>query len=119
MKVHHIAIQVSDLARARTFYVEVLGLPEVRRQSHAVWVEAAGTLLMLEHCPDQTAPPPWQSERAGLHLLALAIEVGSREVWRARLLAAGAPLEGETAFTLYTRDPDGTRIGLSSYPLAT
>ena len=30
--------------------------------------------------------------------------------------ASEAIIEGETGFTLYTRDPDGTRIGLSSYP---
>jgi HSP20 family molecular chaperone IbpA len=34
----------------------------------------------------------------------------------ARLTDAGHPIEGETAFTLYVRDPDGTRVGLSHYP---
>ena len=116
MRVHHIAIQVRDLERARAFYVEVLGLPEVRRQPHAVWVDAEGTLVMLEQSADVDAPPPWQSARAGLHLLALQIGPTERAAWRARLIAAGAPIEGETGFTLYTRDPDGTRIGLSSYP---
>ena len=116
MRVHHIAIQVRDLERARTFYVDVLGLPEVRRQPHAIWVDADGTLLMLEKCMDASDAPPWKHMRAGLHLLALAIAPHERAAWRARLAKAGAPLEGETGFTLYTRDPDGTRIGLSSYP---
>lgn len=116
MRVHHIAIQVRDLERARSFYVDVLGLPEVRRQPQSVWLDAEGTLLMLEKCDDTEGPAPWRSPRAALHLLALAIGASEREAWRARLQAAGAPLEGETAFTLYTRDPDGTRIGLSSYP---
>jgi hypothetical protein len=26
------------------------------------------------------------------------------------------PIEDRTAYTLYVRDPDGRRIGLSSYP---
>lgn len=118
MRVHHIAIQVRDLERARHFYVDILGLKEVRRQPHSLWLDADGALLMLElpaH-PDEAASEPWQSGRVGLHLLALAIGADEREVWRAKLLAAGAPIEGETGFTLYTRDPDGTRIGLSSYP---
>ena len=115
MRLHHVAIQVRDLERARAFYVDVLGLNEVRRQEHSIWVDGEGVLLMLERCSadDVTA---WKSDRAGLHLLALSIEAGMREEWRAKLLAAGCVVEGETAFTLYTRDPDGARIGLSHYP---
>lgn len=116
MRVHHIAIQVRELERARAFYVDVLGLAEVRRQAHAIWVDAEGIIVMLERCDDAAGAPPWSDARAGLHLLALTIGADERGTWRARLLAAGAPLLGETAFTLYTRDPDGTRIGLSSYP---
>lgn len=116
MRVHHVAIQVRDLDRACAFYVGVLGLPETRRQPHSVWVDADGIILMLEHATDPAGPPPWKSATAGLHLLALTIGANEREAWRKKLTAAGAPIEGETAFTLYTRDPDGTRIGLSSYP---
>lgn len=116
MRLHHVAIQVIDLERARRFWVEVLGLPEVRRQAHAVWVEAQGTIVMLERCAGDPPADPWRSQRAGLFLLALAIAPTEREHWRARLTDAGYPIEGETAFTLYVRDPDGTRVGLSHYP---
>jgi glyoxylase I family protein len=116
MRVHHIAIQVRDLERARAFYVDVLGLSETRRQAHSIWVDAEGVILMLEHAIDPAGPPPWKSATSGLHLLALTIGPNERAAWRAKLTAAGAPIEGETGFTLYTRDPDGTRIGLSSYP---
>jgi glyoxylase I family protein len=30
---HHVSLTVTDLARARTFYGEVLGLPELERPS--------------------------------------------------------------------------------------
>ena len=33
-----------------------------------------------------------------------------------RLREAGVAIEDRTAFTLYVRDPDGRRVGLSSYP---
>lgn len=122
MRLHHVAIQVRDLERARAFYVDVLGLPELRRQPHAVWVDAEGTMLMLERCPggereQALEPEPWKSERAGLHLLALAISAGERAAWMEKLTRAGCVIEGETDFTFYVRDPDGTRIGLSSYPV--
>ncbi|OGQ18789.1 MAG: hypothetical protein A2138_11750 [Deltaproteobacteria bacterium RBG_16_71_12] len=116
MRVHHVAIQVVDLERARRFWVELLGLPEVRRQDHALWVDAQGTTLMLESCAGHPPSDPWRSQRSGLFLIALAIAPAERERWRARLTEAGHPIEGETAYTLYVRDPDGTRVGLSHHP---
>lgn len=113
--VHHVAVQVLDLERARAFYVDVLGLAEVRRQPHSIWVQAGATIVMLERGSAPRAVE-WKAPDAGLHLLAFAIPESEREQWRAKLTAAGAPLEGETGFTLYTRDPDGTRLGLSHYP---
>ena len=49
-------------------------------------------------------------ERENRELVAFAIspdEVGRLKGW---------PIEARTAFTLYVRDPDGRRIGLSAYP---
>lgn len=116
MRVHHLAIQVQDVERALTFYRDLLGLPETRRQPHSVWLDAGGVILMLERCAGDPRPAPWRSEHPGLHLLALAIDPAARADTRRRLLAAGYPIEGESAFTLYTRDPEGNRVGLSHYP---
>lgn len=116
MKIHHVAIQVRDLERARAFYVDVLGLPEVRRQPHAIWVDAAGVLVMLERCAGGEGPEPWKSDRAGLHLLAFTMSVPARSDWVEKLRQAGCVVEAETDYTFYVRDPDGTRIGLTSYP---
>jgi catechol 2,3-dioxygenase-like lactoylglutathione lyase family enzyme len=116
MKVHHIAVQVNDLERSLGFYVGVLGLLEVRRQAHAVWLDLEGTLLMLELCIGSEPAPSWKSETRGLHLVALSIERSEREPWMQRFAEAGIEVEGATDFTLYVRDPDGTRVGLSHYP---
>lgn len=116
MRIHHIAIQVQDLERARAFYVELLGLPEVRRQGHSIWVDADGALLMLERCLGDGGADAWRSERAGLHLLALRVAPAERALLMARLMEAGCAVELETDFTFYVRDPDGTRLGFSSWP---
>lgn len=117
MRIHHLAVQVSDLKRAVGFWHGVLGLREVRRQAHSVWLDAGGTVVMLEICRGNGEPPaPFVDDRAGLHLVAFAIAPQERSSLRARLTAAGIAIEGETAFTMYVRDPDGTRVGLSHYP---
>lgn len=116
MQIHHLAIQVFDLERARSFYVDLLGLREIRRQPHSIWLDAGGTILMLERCSQGAPKPPWRSHTPGLHLLAFTIPARERESFRRRLESASVALEGESPYTLYFRDPDGNRLGLSHYP---
>lgn len=115
MRVHHVAIQVHDLERSRTFYVDVLGLRELGRpRDGAVWLDCAGAVLMLERADGAPVADEFRTQRAGLHLLALAITPDERAAWEARLAALGAAVIERTAHTLYVRDPEGNRIGLST-----
>jgi hypothetical protein len=87
----------------------VLGLTVTRRTAgRSVWLDAGGTILMLEIRDEGEPALPTGSKE----LVAFTIEAGLRE----RLLEAGIPIEARTSYTLYLRDPDGRRIGLSSYP---
>ncbi len=119
--VHHLAILCRDLARCERFYREVLGLELVRRWpadgggDRSVWLDLGGAFLALERA-DAGAPPRGEGGAPGLHLLALRIGPGERAAWEARLAAAGAAVEGRTRWTLYLRDPEGNRIGLSHHP---
>ncbi len=121
---HHLAIQCADLAACERFYAEVLGLPVLRRWpaegggDRSVWLGLGGdAFLALERAG---LPPPraagWRSPEAGLHLVALRIGAGERAGWEARLAAAGVPVVHRTGWTLYLRDPEGNRIGLSHHP---
>jgi glyoxylase I family protein len=120
--VHHLAVVVAELARAEAFYAGVLGLPVQRRhddaagQPRAVWLDLdAHSFLALERAgaPDAAARA---DEAPGWHCVALRIARGEREAWRVRLAAAGHPVERETSFTLYARDPDGALVALSHWP---
>lgn len=123
MKLHHVAIQVLDLDQARAFYVDVLGLPLLRTQEHALWVRAGEAIVMLE-LPAGGAPgavadvddSPWKSPHPGPLCVAFAIAPAERADLRARLVAAGVAVHHESAFTLYVRDPFGARLGFSHYP---
>jgi glyoxylase I family protein len=117
MRLHHLAIQVTDLDVARQFYCDTLGLTEVRRQAHAIWIDAGGTIVMLERCAgSDSAGGDWPSDAPGPFVVAFAIAPGERDSWRDRLERAGVSLSHSSAYTLYFRDPFGTRLALSHYP---
>jgi len=127
---HHLAIQVRDLPLCERFYREALGLRVLRRWpatdgaavDRSVWLAMedgdAASFLALERVGDgpTAAEDPARATRPGLHLIALRIERAARATWEQRLAAAGAPVESRTAFTLYVRDPEGNRVGLSHWP---
>lgn len=120
MKIHHLAVVVADLVRAEAFYAGTLGLPVIRRWMDAsgaprsVWLELGDSFLAVERA---AAPGPTRTDDGpGWHCVAFAITAAERDAWRARLAAAGAPVERESPFTLYVRDPDGNLVGLSHWP---
>lgn len=123
--VHHLAIKAEDVSRVAAFYRDVLGLPEQTRHHdgrglRSIWLTAGEAILMIERSGTPGgARAAFEEDPAGLHLLALRIPAEAREAWRERLAAAGAPVRKETQHTLYTADPEGNRVGLSSWPGST
>ena len=116
MRVHHLAVVVADLGRAEAFYGGLLGLPVIRRQEgRSVWLGLeGGAFLAIEQAG---ADEPRRADAApGWHCVALAIARAEREAWRARAAAAGHPVERESEWTLYLRDPDGNLVALSHHP---
>jgi glyoxylase I family protein len=120
---HHLAIQVQDLERALSFYRDLLGLEEQARHQRpdgtlrSIWLcMPDGTFLALEACEGAAEPSGFRSPRPGLHLLSLRIDRGARAEVEAALLAGGAAIVYRTRYTLYLRDPEGNRVGLSHHP---
>jgi catechol 2,3-dioxygenase-like lactoylglutathione lyase family enzyme len=122
LAVHHLAVLVRDLDRAEAFYAGVLGLPVERRWAdeagapRSVWLTlGGGAFLAVERAGAGPSSPPLP-DRPGWHCVALAIDRDERERWRARLAEAGFPVERESPFTLYVRDPEGNLVALSHHP---
>ena len=123
---HHLAIQVKDLPAAERFYADVLGLKLVKRWpwedgrsgDRSVWlsVGAGEEFLALEACDAERPPTPFRDPHGGLHLLALRILASERAPWEERLRALGIEVVHRTRWTLYVRDPEGNRVGLSHFP---
>ena len=116
MKLHHVAIQVPDLALARAFYVDLLGLTLTRAQEHALWVQAGDAVVMLEKCGGDVDVGPWASAAPGPFCVVFAVDPQQRQQLKHRLQAAGVVVDHESAFTTYVRDPFGARLGFSHYP---
>lgn len=113
MRIHHVALRTPDVARLERFYVDVLGLDVVRRDpGRSVWLDASGAVIMLEHREPGEPDVP----RGAMDLVAFAIAPHARVQVEERLARAGVAIEARTAFTLYFRDPDGRRVGLSAFP---
>jgi len=111
---HHVAVRVEDCGRALRFYSELLGLRELRRRERdgiveSVWLDAGGVILMVE----RTLRGSGAATGSG-HVLAFAVD--DLAAWAARLRAAGQTIDDRTDHTLYTRDPDGHRVGLTVFP---
>jgi catechol 2,3-dioxygenase-like lactoylglutathione lyase family enzyme len=122
--VHHIALFVRDLTQAERFYGGVLSLPVIRRwyqgdgiTPRSIWFELSrDAFLAVELAPSEAPVSAHASPECGWHLLALAIMPRDRDAFRAHLARHGHPVTHETPYTLYCRDPEGNRVGLSHYP---
>jgi catechol 2,3-dioxygenase-like lactoylglutathione lyase family enzyme len=109
---HHLALRVADLRRAQRFYADLLGLETIREvvgedgAPRALWLRAGDVVLMLERRLRGEGP-----EAGSGHLLAFVVD--DLGAWETRLQAHGVPMDDRTPATLYVRDPDGHRVGLS------
>jgi catechol 2,3-dioxygenase-like lactoylglutathione lyase family enzyme len=120
LSIHHVAIKVSDLGQAESFWSGVLGLEVLRRQSdvlgeRSLWFGLGHDVFLAVERADM-ATPKRMDEAPGWHCIALSIEKNDRETWRTRLHSAGFPVVRETDYTLYVREPDGALVALSHYP---
>jgi catechol 2,3-dioxygenase-like lactoylglutathione lyase family enzyme len=120
---HHVAIQAKDIERVTAFYREVLGFPELTRHLRpdgslrSIWVGVpGGGFLAIEAAGVDPEPLPFRHERPGLLMLAFRIPRASRAKAVEAFARAGVPLEHETRWTVYVRDPEGNRVALSHHP---
>jgi catechol 2,3-dioxygenase-like lactoylglutathione lyase family enzyme len=111
----HLALRVTDLDRAKRFYVDTLGFGLLRQTPGALFLRAHGTLIALLGPSDQAvAGDRFNPFRVGLDHIALAVaDVSTLQALLPQLDAAGVPhhgiepdpVSGATYISVY--DPDG------------
>jgi glyoxylase I family protein len=113
VRIHHVALRTGDLSRLEAFYVGVLRLEVTRRSGErSTWLRAGDAIVMLERAEEDEPGVPVGT----MEMVAFAITKAERAEYTYRLAAAGIAVESETPYTVYVRDPDGRRVGLSHYP---
>jgi glyoxylase I family protein len=117
---HHLAIQVRDVEAVAAFYRDALGLSEMARHHRpdgslrSIWVALPeGGFLAVEQSTPVTGSAPADT---GFTPLALRIRREERAAWIAALSGRGVPVEHQTRWTIYFRDPEGNRVALSHHP---
>ncbi len=112
--IHHIALRTRDVAALAHFYRSLMALEVVREQpGYSVWLSLETAALMIE----QRAEAEPDVAAGSMDLIAFTVTDEGRARVRERLREMGVAIEGETAFTTYFRDPDGRRVGVSTYGL--
>lgn len=117
---HHVVLTVTDVARSRAFYADLLGFP-VTDMPHVPgggFFFPAGGVLVFAFASRRPTPGDRFSEfRVGLdHLAFTAPSREALDALAAKLLAAGVPTQGVERFAptgnLYVafRDPDHIQL---------
>jgi catechol 2,3-dioxygenase-like lactoylglutathione lyase family enzyme len=121
MKIEHVAFNVPDAVKAARWYVEHLGMQIVRSSNESPYIhfiaDSAGqTVLELYSNPAVPTPDYATMHPFSLHI---AFVVDDIEAVKARLVTAGATLDGETTTTpagdqlAFVRDPWGVTLQLA------
>jgi catechol 2,3-dioxygenase-like lactoylglutathione lyase family enzyme len=118
---HHLALRVSDLPRAKAFYVGLLGYQvEWQPDSRNLYLTCGNDNLAL-HQADNLGPAP----RQGVHLDHLGIVVATPDAvaaWEAYLRLHEVPILAKTkahrdgATSCYVSDPDGIAVQFIHHP---
>lgn len=126
LTLHHMALGARDVEEMARFYEDVFDLP--RHTTHlnddttvrSIWLLCGDWLLMIEKItvstPQVTSPT---GVSKGPFLLAFQIDEAHRTTYERRLIERGCPIDDRTTHTSYSRDLEGNRIALSSYPYTT
>jgi catechol 2,3-dioxygenase-like lactoylglutathione lyase family enzyme len=120
---HHVALHVHDVERVAAFYADVLGLREIERHFRpdgvlrSIWLSASAE--GPAHDGFLAVEKAWVKEpvaSTGFSMVAFRVDPQSRRSLEARLAEKGIAIEKMTQWTIYVRDPEGHRVGLSHHP---
>jgi glyoxylase I family protein len=119
-RLHHLALGTSQVEGLARFYRELFGLTETARHLspdgalRSIWLDLGGALLMIERTSSEARHVEGVGQ--GLFLIAFRVSPAERVRLERELASRGHAIESRTAYSSYSRDPDGNRFAISHYP---
>jgi catechol 2,3-dioxygenase-like lactoylglutathione lyase family enzyme len=114
VRIHHLAFRSTHVPTTKDFYERVLGMKTLRTtEQGSVWLATGDAVLMIE-ARGQSEP---EIPAGSMEFTGFAVDALAKAHVRHALATSGVAIEHETEHTVYFRDPDGRRIGVSDYPL--
>ncbi len=112
MRLHHLALRTDDPAALARWYASLFALPVWREQAGgSVWLGLDDAALMIERAnPSEPRVP-----HGSMEFFALGVTAAGRDAFVERCARLGVAIEHRTGFTVYVRDPDGRRVGVSCF----
>ena len=112
MRIHHVAFRTLDPASLARWYLDVFELPTAAApRPDAAWLQLDDGMLMIERASAGEPTVP----RGSLEFIALRVTAAERDAFVRRCERLGVAIEQRTEWTVYVRDPDGRRVGVSCF----
>ena len=109
---HHLALRSADVVGLAAFYQEMFELTVARDTApRSIWLQLGGGAVLMIEAREAGEPAP---DSNSMEMMAVATTKEGRATFRARAMVRGC-LDGETASTVYARDPEGRRVAVSCY----
>ena len=114
LEFHHLALRTSDVPGLAAFYRDMFDLIEARDLlPKAIWLGLAHDSMLMIEAREPGEPAP---SEGSLDMFAMRVTPTFREVVKQRAIDRGC-FDGETEHTVYVRDPEGRRVGVSTFDL--
>jgi len=124
--IHHLALTVTDLARAERFYTSLLGFQKIMdlSETRVLLANSGGTIIALTTAPDPAQMPPndrFNENRSGLDHMSFLVADHAALQDAIRLLDQHRVPHGEIKdvaglklYVLAFRDPDNIQLELTA-----
>ncbi len=118
-RIHHVAINVTDLQRSIDFYERIIGLSVTDKADHSAKLSIGGAELTLFQLPSdiELVGKPDADHVRGLNHVAFEIPSSAFDIYHQRLVDQDikitfGPVKRRHGYALYFLDPDGNKIEL-------
>jgi catechol 2,3-dioxygenase-like lactoylglutathione lyase family enzyme len=115
MHLHHLALRSTDVRALADFYREVFAMTVVRdAMPRSLWLGLGGDSVLMIEAREPGEPAP---AAGSMELVAFRVDEAAKALVRRKAVERGC-FDGETEFTVYLRDPEGRRVAVSTFDLA-